>query len=748
MSETMLTNLYPIEILSDSITIRRLSYRDGLLEELRSQFNSTHSFFRSDDYVYISHMEGPAQNIGEEVTINIKDNRRIVSSLIKHLFFRTFRRIYPGYVPESFYPFRIVSRRADQDLIRDLLPSDLKDDLGYKELITIHLREIKEQSEQKIFCLAVEISHRWIFNRSLAELIKEGYNPVGRTVRKSEPIPGLEGVLAPDETLIGKIKKVNDDTAIVETNEGEETYKTDALYLRKSRADIGSYLSFKLGMARANRIFNHIFNQGPKRLSPENMQKEIQHIANLIGKLPCRNSHGFSFKISTDPFIPSNRIRIEPTSCIFDPTPGCSNGVATRGLALHGPYDSKSFDIKTPSILVICLKSTRGSVSSFLGKLVDGMPQSNYYRRGFKDLFRLHSVTFKIEEADRRTPEAFEKAITSALASGENFDLAIVEGDELVAGLEPNSNPYYRSKAKLMNAGLPVQGIRTATFRDGDISLQYKLAPLALQLYAKLGGVPWVLPATQNIDREIIVGIGNRLIRRNPFAGTEQSRIVGLTTFFLGDGQYLLGRQLTDVPYEKYFDELLRSLENSINSIAQEYGWEQGDTVRIIFHIFKPIKDIEAEVVNKLVSKYTQFTIRFAFVTISERHPYQIFSNVIEYKKSRIVEPKRGANFLVDGLTCVIQLLGRGDRKSKFHKFSDPVQIRIHESSTYQDIVFVCQQIQHFCYMSWRNLNPIHTPVTILYANLIAKLSSNLKQVNGWNPDVINARFGNKKWFL
>lgn len=87
MSETMSTNLYLIEILSDPIIIRRLPYQEGLLKELRSQFNSTHSFFRNDDYIYISHMEGQAQNIGEKVTINAKDNSRIVSSLIKHLFF-------------------------------------------------------------------------------------------------------------------------------------------------------------------------------------------------------------------------------------------------------------------------------------------------------------------------------------------------------------------------------------------------------------------------------------------------------------------------------------------------------------------------------------------------------------------------------------------------------------------------------------------------------------------------------------
>ena len=129
------------------------------------------------------------------------------------------------------------------------------------------------------------------------------------------------------------MKEVNGDTAIVETNEGEETHRTNELYLRKSRADIGSYLSFKLGRTQAKQIFDHIFNQGPERLSSESMLREIQYIAGLIGELSYRNIHGFSFKIDTAPVMPSNRIPIEPTSCIFDPTPGCSNEVAIRGLA-------------------------------------------------------------------------------------------------------------------------------------------------------------------------------------------------------------------------------------------------------------------------------------------------------------------------------------------------------------------------------------------------------------------------------
>ena len=72
------------------------------------------------------------------------------------------------------------------------------------------------------------------------------------------------------------------------------------------------------------------------------------------------------------------------------------------------------------------------------------------------------------------------------------------------------------------------------------------------------------------------------------------------------------------VPYEDYFTELLQNLENSIKVLSAENGWSEGDTVRVIFHIFKPIKNIEADVVAELMQRFPTYNVRFAFVTISK----------------------------------------------------------------------------------------------------------------------------------
>src|SRR5690606_32055474 len=142
-------------------------------------------------------------------------------------------------------------------------------------------------------------------------------------------------------------------------------------------------------------------------------------------------------------------------------------------------------------------------------------------------------------------------------------------------------------------------------------------------------------------------------------------------------------------PYSEYFEALLSNLRSSLNNIASGYGWREGDSVRLIFHVFKPIKEIEAEVVAKLVEKYPQYAITFAFVTITDRHPFVIFDErnkagrTVRGNKVGAFVPKRRANWILDEHSCLIQLSGLDEMKTAYHGFSTPVLVRIHENSTF-----------------------------------------------------------------
>ena len=114
--------------------------------------------------------------------------------------------------------------------------------------------------------------------------------------------------------------------------------------------------------------------------------------------------------------------------------------------------------------------------------------------------------------------------------------MAIVEGDELFATSDIAANPYYRAKGLLMSAGIPVQALQAHRTRLKSNALANVLGNLALQIYAKLGGTPWTLESSVDVDHEIVVGIGHYIERSSEYAGATTRRVVGLTTFFSSEG--------------------------------------------------------------------------------------------------------------------------------------------------------------------------------------------------------------------
>jgi hypothetical protein len=473
--------------------------------------------------------------------------------------------------------------------------------------------------------------------------------------------------------------------------------------------------------------------------------------AGWFAKQTYENNDGFTFAVKNDATLPASGMRLEPTKLVFDYGPGASHCRPLGGLDAFGPFDSSRFDPKRPRLLAVFHQRNHGAATQFLAQLINGIPSSQYFKKGFRELFRLHEVDHVVKEIHSNLPEDYEQAVDEAVkeAGANRFDLALVECADDSRAFPIEENPYYRAKARLMSYGIPVQCVRDSHLRKGPADLAWTLGPAALQMYAKLGGVPWLVPGSQSVDAELIVGIGNTIHRPNLWSGAEQSRVVGLTTFFLGDGRYIMGQELRSVPYSEYFGELMRSLAESIEFVSKEYAWKDGKTVRLVFHVFKPLKNLEVEVIDQLVRQFSRFKIIYAFVTISKFHPWMMYQNAMEdHGRWRLTLCERGANIVLDQHSCLLQLRGDKDRPNKKHRPPFPVLVRIHEKSTYKDLPFITQQIMDFSYLCWRSFYPTELPVTVFYSSLMAELSSKLQRVKGWNPVWLDQHFRRKTWFL
>jgi len=186
----------------------------------------------------------------------------------------------------------------------------------------------------------------------------------------------------------------------------------------------------------------------------------------------------------------------------------------------------------------------------------------------------------------------------------------------------------------------------------------------------------------------------------------------------------------------------------------------------LIFHIFKPIKNTEFDVISQLVREISQFKIKFAFVTISNVHPTILFdSNQRGFTRygSTIAKgeliPNRGSNIILDDKTCIVQMLGAKELKTSGQGMSRPILINIrtpqgnYNSTDLNDLLFydlryITQQIFSFTYLSWRSFLPGEEPATMKYSNLISRLLGKMRNVPNWDADNLNYGLKRKKWFL
>lgn len=763
----MQLNYFPIQIDFKEYQINTQSYSDERLLELRQEHNSDYSFFRDGNLIVISNKEDDENRLtGKIENRSVFGDAKVTSSLVKHIFFRTFKDRFQGYIPVDFYPFRFYSRKDQDDLILNFLPNNLKHKIAFKKLIEVQLRETNINGT-KAFAFVVNLRRNWVFNISCLELHQEGFDLIGFDVLHTETLPGLNNVLAPNEDFIGTLKSVKEDKAIVITNNGEKSYPMNELLIRKTKRNIEAYLNYSTGVRKCEQIMAAVNQERFKRQNPVNLFSEVnkiaQHLFTRGGKpILFQNKDGFCFKVSTTPLSVQNNMTLITPTFIYDHAGTKKNNRnADMGLSNFGPYDSINFDIKSPIVLSICHRSKRGDFTRFLSHLKDGLAESRYFQKGLLKKYELQDVNYFIQELSDYRLEDYVSAISNY--DSEKPHLAIIEIPDSFRALSDSVNPYFKIKAKLLSLEIPVQFVRTSTLSNYN---EYILNPLALQIYAKLGGTPWVLPAQRSVDREIVIGIGHSWLRKNLYKGAESSRVVGITTFMSGDGQYLLGDKVKDVPYESYFEELLKSLKGSIDRLSEEYAWQEGDTVRLIFHIFKPIKNVEFEVISELAKDISQFKVKFAFVTISKSHPSILFdtNQQGETKYGHIQKigkyiPQRGSNIFLDDETSLVQMLGARELKTAKHGMSTPIQIKIRKPQgnyndpelkdlMFYDLNYITQQIYSFTYLSWRSFLPREEPATMLYSNLISRLLGKMRDIPEWDADKLNYTLKRKKWFL
>jgi len=460
--------------------------------------------------------------------------------------------------------------------------------------------------------------------------------------------------------------------------------------------------------------------------------------------------------------FPATEIMPKPT-LVFDPSGSRKDDWNERGLKKNGPYDQRTFTPKKLNIAVVCQAKHEGQVDRFVAKFLDGMPniksgQNGVARYGDGFLRRFHLEKPRVSFFTTRGASvadyaaASRDALAQAADEGFKWNLALVQVEEEFKSFEGEHNPYYATKSVFLKRDVAVQSVRLETMAQSDQQLVFSMNHMSLATYAKLGGTPWLLATQQTVAHELVIGLGSHSVAGSRIGA--QRRYVGITTVFSSDGSYLLSDKTAVVPFEQYADALYETLKRSITTVRKQDNWRSTDKVRLVFHMFKPPKDTEAEAIKRTVDALGLADVTFAFVHVAPSHPYVVFDNTqkgIGYRdpKKGVLGPSRGLHIKLGDYESLVVFSGASELKQITDGMPRPCLLKLHRLSTFKDMTYLARQAFEFAGHSWRMLSPEPFPITIRYSDLIAERLTGLDGVPGWDAEAVQfGQIGRTLWFL
>jgi hypothetical protein len=733
------------------------------LQELRREHRASHVISRRHDrIVAVPLTDGGPRFPGEEVSFHIAEVPSFVANMMRASILRFIE--LKGYRLLRDRPPTFMNRKANviQRAAQNLSTHPLLDALAMYPTFSIDPRVLYPRRDEPMFGIQLNSRLSVEIKMTARELLSFGVDLVDKyVVGQSESRPLRDFEIGRDERatrrLLGRVARVENDKLYLAEALGDEIVEAEDVLLESrfenliaclervkvagidvvrknlSRQQLG-YSSAEGKMSKVTALADGLRHAGPLKLAAD-LHAEVRHL------------------LTPQPGSDAGQIReAKPPRFVFDIARTKTSDLPRSGLEKFGPFDVETFSSRRPDVLVIVPDDWRGAAEIFLGKFKDGLPNTSPWTKGFSRKYHLADCKFHIESFGRTPDEVtgYRDACLKGIERLQKPNLAIVVVESQHRYLTGDSNPYLVSKSVLMGQGVAVQEVNIETLRQPDSALAWTLDNFALASYAKMGGTPFVIATTQTLAHELIVGLGNAVINRRRIGQSE--RVVGITTVFSADGNYLFSSPSREVDFEQYPEALLTTLRDLIELVRKRNAWQKGDDVRLIFHAFKPLRDVEAIAVKQLVEKLAaNYRVEFAFLHVNSEHDWFLFdtqaTGVGPKRKAKWV-PRRGVVLPLGDRDTLLTVSGPSEVKTAWQGVPKPLLLQLHRESTFNDLDYLADQVFKFTGISWRQFLVSSTPATIGYSNQIAKLLGRLRHVRNWNPDILRTQLRHSRWFL
>ena len=747
-------NCFSVEFSVQSVTVNQLPWTEEAdMRELRTSLGDDWFVLRRGNNIYgLPTVPKPAVEFGNTTKVlHLSDYEGL--DFMRARLDAALPNLLPAYQPEGIRPFRFLAQKDEfvaSFASKYQLPEIVKSGFAIRPRFELEARTIEMVDGELRVVVAMSIGMKWEISANLSDLAKQCVPLDSLYVIHKEPQSG-------ERRLVGRIKRVNrGNLELDEAMDGRTTIAVDLVRLEGSKSSFRHCLTRLLGTCyrdfeEQRDIWEAKYTSGPSFNEMLGKFSKSARTVNLGTGIVARI--GTSISIQNVEGATIFR-KLPPVEYCFDAAKTKRKTIPWNGLVDFGPFDSDTFEKRTPRILVVVPQSEQNKAEQVFGTLLDGIPNGQY-PVGFARLFNLRHVKFDTCPVPngRLTQDqyalAYCTAIESYLSNGISYDASLVVVPDFNSQMADKYSPYLRAKALLLTNGIPSQELRVATLYQQETSLQYTLRNIAIALYAKMDGAPWTVSQPRTYNDEIVIGMG--MVEVAGSRVEKRQRHMGITTVFLGDGNFLLSNISRECTYDEYPEVLKASTKSILEKVKRRNGWQPGDRVRIVFHSAKPLKNVE---IDELMADVAgEQTVEFASLQVSQDHPFKIIDQFQAGKKwgrtvKGVYAPARGFVLQLGASTRLLATNGSDQIKRELSPLPTPLLVHLHKRSTSRSLDALTEQILKFTSMTWRSTSPAALPVTIYYSELIAELLARFRTLPDWSPALLNTKLRASKWFL
>jgi predicted transcriptional regulator len=299
-------------------------------------------------------------------------------------------------------------------------------------------------------------------------------------------------------------------------------------------------------------------------------------------------------------------------------------------------------------------------------------------------------------------------------------------------GVEGIFDAYGYLKLLALKHGIYCQFVTEDTFFKKD-QLKWSISNIALQIFSKLGGKPWLVkPAKNNC---LILGLGSA----HEEVEGEIKKFVAYTVCLDSSGDFKYIKPLSSSQNQnEYIRDLALSLEEILRSELDAHY------TSFVLHLPSKIKREEIDAIKDVVKKIrNDNSCEVIVVKINTWHRFYGFGN----HNTRV--PYESSLIQLSQNQFLLWAEGRQHGKEVLHRVSEPLLIDFLESPKSSESKFEClQDILNLTGANWRGFNSKAQPISILYSKLIADFMKEFSHLDECKDFSVLRAESVAPWFL